>query len=86
MSHSAENLMDSRITEQPSHYDHLESMPVGEIIADINHESAQVASVIQHALPQIETLITTIEKKMRAGGRLFYCGCGTGGRLCVLDT
>ena len=78
--------MDSRITEQPSHYDHLESMPVGEIIADINRESATVAGVIQHALPQIEALITTIEKKLRTGGRLFYCGCGTGGRLCVLDT
>lgn len=78
--------MDNRITEQPSHYNHLERMSVAEIIADINRESATVAGVIQQALPQIETLITTIERKLRSGGRLFYCGCGTGGRLCVLDT
>lgn len=78
--------MDNRITEQPSHYNHLERMSVAEIIADINRESATVAGVIQQALPQIETLITTIERKLRTGGRLFYCGCGTGGRLCVLDT
>lgn len=78
--------MDSRITEQPSHYNHLERMSVGEIITAINHESATVAGVIQQELPQIETLITAIERKLRNGGRLFYCGCGTGGRLCVLDT
>ena len=78
--------MDSRITEQPSHYNHLERMSVGEIITAINHERATVAGVIQQELPQIETLITAIERKLRNGGRLFYCGCGTGGRLCVLDT
>jgi N-acetylmuramic acid 6-phosphate etherase len=79
-------MMDSRITEQPSLYDNLERKSVREIITDINHESAKVAGVIQKALPQIQTLIEAIEKKLRKGGRLFYCGCGTGGRLCVLDT
>lgn len=78
--------MDKRITEQPSLYDHLEKMSVGEIITDINRESSRVAGVIQQALPDIGRLISEIERRLCQGGRLFYCGCGTGGRLCVLDT
>ncbi|SFG18116.1 N-acetylmuramic acid 6-phosphate etherase [Prevotella sp. KH2C16] len=78
--------MDKRITEQPSRYDHLERMPVGELIADINRENRGVSDAIDRALPQIERLITAVVEKLRAGGRLFYCGCGTGGRLAILDT
>lgn len=78
--------MDKRITEQPSLYDHLENMSVSEIITDINRESAKVSEAIGKVLPSIERLITAIEDKLRHGGRLFYCGCGTGGRLAVLDT
>lgn len=78
--------MDKRITEQPSRYEHLERMSVGELIADINRENRGVPEAVERALPQIERLITAIVEKLRAGGRLFYCGCGTGGRLAILDT
>ncbi len=78
--------MDKRITEQPSHYDHLEQMSVAELTANINHENHAVPLAIDKALPAINQLITAIEQKLKAGGRLFYVGCGTGGRLATLDT
>ena len=77
---------ETRITEQPSHYDHLEQMTVEEITADINHENAKVPLATEKALPQLNRLIATIEQQLRQGGRLFYVGCGTGGRLATLDT
>lgn len=77
---------ETRITEQPSHYDHLEQMTVEEITADINHENATVPLATEKALPQLNRLIATIEQQLRQGGRLFYVGCGTGGRLATLDT
>ncbi len=77
---------ETRITEQPSHYDHLEQMTVEEITADINHENAAVPLATEKALPQLNRLIATIEQRLRQGGRLFYVGCGTGGRLATLDT
>ena len=81
-----QNAMDKRITEQPSHYDHLEQMSVAELTANINHENHAVPLAIDKALPAINQLITAIEQKLKAGGRLFYVGCGTGGRLATLDT
>ena len=78
--------IETRITEQPSHYDHLEQMTVEEITADINHENATVPLATERALPQLNRLIATIEQQLRQGGRLFYVGCGTGGRLATLDT
>ena len=78
--------IETRITEQPSHYDHLEQMTVEEITADINHENATVPLATEKALPQLNRLIATIEQQLRQGGRLFYVGCGTGGRLATLDT
>lgn len=78
--------MDRRITEQPSLYDHLDKMSVEEIIGHINTESKKVPQAIDGALPDIAKLISAIEDKLRHSGRLFYCGCGTGGRLAVLDT
>ncbi|MCR5077346.1 MAG: N-acetylmuramic acid 6-phosphate etherase [Prevotella sp.] len=77
---------EKRITEQPSAYRHLERMTVGELIADINRENESVPRAVHRVLPDIERLITAVEEKVRMGGRLFYCGCGTGGRLCALDT
>jgi len=74
-----------RITEQPSKYRHLEKMSVDELIASINREDQTVALAIQKELPQISGLITAIEQQLKAGGRMFYLGCGTGGRLSVLD-
>lgn len=78
--------MDTRITEQPSHYDHLERMTVEEITANINHENCSVPLAVGKALPQLNQLIGAIEQRLRQGGRLFYVGCGTGGRLATLDT
>jgi len=73
------------VTEQPSLYRHLEEMPVEEIIAHINEEDKTVASAVEKALPQIEKLILAITDRMLAGGKLFYVGAGTSGRLGILD-
>ncbi len=82
----SKNNMDKRITEQPSHYDHLEQMSVKQLTADINNENMTVPAAIGKALPAINRLIETVEHKLKNGGRLFYVGCGTGGRLATLDT
>ena len=75
----------SKITEQPSHYDHLERMSVAELLQHINDEDMLVAEAVRRAIPQIEALVEAIEPRMRRGGRLFYVGAGTSGRLGVLD-
>ena len=72
-------------TESPSYYDNLEKKSVIELITDINKEDQKVAKIVKAALPQIEKLITAALKQMKAGGRLFYIGAGTSGRLGVLD-
>ena len=77
--------MQTKITEQPSRYDHLEQMTVTELLHHINAEDALVAAAVGKALPQIEALVTAIEPRMKRGGRLFYIGAGTSGRLGVLD-
>lgn len=82
----SKNNMDKRITEQPSHYDHLEQMSVEQLTADINNENMTVAAAVGKALPAINRLIEAVEHKLKNGGRLFYVGCGTGGRLATLDT
>ena len=74
-----------RITEQASHYDHLEQMELGEMLRTINREDALVAEAVQRVIPQIEALVKAVAPKMRQGGRLFYVGAGTSGRLGVLD-
>lgn len=74
-----------KVTEQPSEYRHLEKMTVGEIITDINKEDTLVAKAVAKALPQIEKLIKAVSEKMIEGGRLFYIGAGTSGRLGILD-
>lgn len=77
--------MSDKITEQPSHYDHLEEMSVLELLESINNEDRCVADAVQAAIPQIQVLVEAIEPRMRRGGRLFYLGAGTSGRLGVLD-
>ena len=77
--------IEKKITEQPSRYDHLERMSVGELLEHINDEDLRVAEAVRQALPQIEALVTAIEPRMRRGGRLFYVGAGTSGRLGILD-
>ncbi|MCR5130632.1 MAG: N-acetylmuramic acid 6-phosphate etherase [Prevotella sp.] len=80
-----EKLNPDKITEQPSHFDHLERMSVLELLQHINEEDACVANVVKQAIPQINALVEAIEPRMRRGGRLFYIGAGTSGRLGVLD-
>lgn len=75
----------TKVTEQASSYRHLEKMTVGEIIKNINKEDFLVAAAVQKALPAIEKMIIAVSEKMRMGGRLFYIGAGTSGRLGILD-
>ena len=74
-----------KITEQPSHYDHLEQMSVSELLRHINEEDCRVAAAVRQAVPQIQAFVETLEQRMKRGGRLFYIGAGTSGRLGVLD-
>src|SRR2546430_1413915 len=79
--------MDSfqKITESESNYRHLEKMTVSEILYHINEEDKKVPAAIKKILPQIEALINAIVDKMLMGGRLFYIGAGTSGRLGIID-
>lgn len=74
-----------KITEQPSKYNNLEQKTIQEITAGINMEDKLVALAIEKALPQINELIAAIVAKLKTGGRMFYLGAGSGGRLSVLD-
>lgn len=75
----------TRITEQPSQYRHLEKMSIAELTANINREDKRVALAIEQALPSVNALIEAIVTRLRKGGRMFYLGAGSGGRLSVLD-
>lgn len=77
--------IEDKITEKASRYDHLEKMGVGEVLKNINHEDMFVAEAVNCAIPQIEPLVCAIESRMKQGGRLFYVGAGTSGRLGILD-
>lgn len=74
-----------RITESTSKYRHLEQMSIEEILVNINHEDKTVPYAVERAIPQIQALTHIIVEKMREGGRLFYIGAGTSGRLGILD-
>ncbi|MBC7826930.1 MAG: N-acetylmuramic acid 6-phosphate etherase [Chitinophagaceae bacterium] len=74
-----------KVTEQPSHYRHLDTMSVIDILTNLNKEDKTVPYAVEKAIPQIEKLVTIIADKMLAGGRLFYIGAGTSGRLGILD-
>ncbi len=74
-----------KISEQSSLYNDLEKKSVLEILTDINTEDHKVADAVQKAIPQIEKLVTGIVERMKRGGRIFYMGAGTSGRLGVLD-
>jgi N-acetylmuramic acid 6-phosphate etherase len=74
-----------RLTEQPSKYNDLEKKSVDELVRDINAEDKTVALAIEKVLPDISRLISAIEQQLKNGGRMFYLGCGSGGRLSVLD-
>jgi N-acetylmuramic acid 6-phosphate etherase len=72
-------------TESSSYYDHLEHMSVRELLTNINKEDATVALAVKNVIPAIEQLTAAIVEKMSTGGRLFYIGAGTSGRLGILD-
>ncbi len=72
-------------TESDSQYDRLEEMTVMELLVNINTEDQTVPHAVAKALPQIEALVHVVTERLRAGGRLFYMGAGTSGRLGVVD-
>lgn len=74
-----------RTTEKDSNYSNLELMPVSEILQNINKEDHTVPDAVGSAIPQIEKLVEAVAEKMKQGGRLFYIGAGTSGRLGVVD-
>lgn len=75
----------NKITEQTSLYNDLEKKSVKEILQDINNEDQKVALAVKECIPQIEQLVEQIVPRMEKGGRIFYMGAGTSGRLGVLD-
>ena len=74
-----------KTTEQDSNYNHLEKMSITEVLTNINNEDKTVAFAIEKVIPQIEQLANAIVLQLKKGGRLFYIGAGTSGRLGILD-
>lgn len=74
-----------RTTEQASYYDHLEKMTVIELLRNINTEDKTLPLAVEKIIPSIEKLVIEIVKRMKKGGRLFYIGAGTSGRLGIID-
>ena len=74
-----------KITEKSSNYNHLENKTVKDLVSIINKEDHSIAKSVSKNLDKIEKLINNIEPRMHKGGRLFYIGAGTSGRLGILD-
>lgn len=74
-----------KTTEEPSKYNHLEKMNVNELLQAINNEDKTVPHAVEKTIPSIEKLVKEIVERMKIGGRLFYIGAGTSGRLGILD-
>jgi N-acetylmuramic acid 6-phosphate etherase len=74
-----------KTTEQDSKYNHLEKMSVSELLTNINNEDKTVPLAVEKVIPQIENLVSNIVTRMKNGGRLFYIGAGTSGRLGIVD-
>jgi N-acetylmuramic acid 6-phosphate etherase len=81
----SDNKFTLSITESPSKFQNLEKMEVADLIRSINQEDAKVHEAVKKALPQIEELTVRVVERMKKGGRVFYLGAGTSGRLGVLD-
>lgn len=77
--------MTNKTTEADSKYNHLEKMEIAELLTNINKEDKTVPDAIEKVIPSIENLVEVIVEKMSNGGRLFYMGAGTSGRLGVVD-
>ena len=74
-----------KITEQPSNYDNLEQMPFDSILKSMNQEDKQVPLAVDKIIPAIEAFLTAALPNLKNGGRLFYLGAGTSGRIGILD-
>lgn len=74
-----------KITEEPSNYDRLEEMDTLEIVANINKEDKKIADAVELVLPQVTKVVDETAVRFEKGGRLFYIGAGTSGRLGILD-
>lgn len=74
-----------KTTEQSSNYNHLEKMSIRELLTNINSEDKSIPTAVEKIIPKIEKLVLEIVKRMKIGGRLFYVGAGTSGRLGILD-
>lgn len=74
-----------KVSEEPSLYNDLEKKSVRELLENINSEDRKVAFAIEKIIPQIEKLVDQLIPRMQQGGRIFYIGAGTSGRLGVLD-
>ncbi len=74
-----------KITETPSNFDNLEQMDTSSILVNMNNEDKQVADAVTHVIPQITKLVDALTERFEKGGRLFYIGAGTSGRLGILD-
>ncbi|MBO7764448.1 MAG: N-acetylmuramic acid 6-phosphate etherase, partial [Bacteroidales bacterium] len=77
--------MITKVTEQASNYKDLDKMPTREILENMNREDRNVPLAVEKCIPQIEELVEGIVERMKKGGRLFYLGAGTSGRLGILD-
>jgi len=75
----------TKTTEQSSKYEHLEQMSVADLLQNINREDKTVPFAVEKSLPQIEALVIKIVEKIKLGGRIFYIGAGTSGRLGIVD-
>ena len=75
----------TKTTEQSSNYEHLEKMSISELLQSINNEDKTVPLAVEKALPQIEKTVQKVVIQLQKGGRLFYIGAGTSGRLGVVD-
>lgn len=74
-----------KTTESSSYYDGLEKMTIGELLSNINREDQTVPLAVEKVIPQIERLTEQVINQLRSGGRLFYIGAGTSGRLGIVD-
>ena len=75
----------TKTTEQDSHYNNLEKMSITDLISNINNEDKTIAKAVEDSISQISELTQQIILKLKSGGRLFYIGAGTSGRLGILD-
>lgn len=76
---------DNNITEAESHYNNIDKMSTREILEHINDEDSKIVPVVRSVIPQVEKLVEKVAARMKKGGRLFYIGAGTSGRLGIVD-